>query len=146
MKLSKLRGFTLIEVMIVVAVIGILAAIALPSYRESIAKSRRAEARAELLKSEGWLERFYTDNNRYTEPAAGSSNTAFAAKFSQVPATGAANYSITITASISAYTVSVAPTGSMAGDFCGTYVKTNVGSITSSSGTSTAVISRCLLK
>ena len=60
--MKKLRvpqqGFTLIELMIVVAVIGVLAALAYPSYKEYIAKSRRAEAKAVLLSGQQWMERF----------------------------------------------------------------------------------------
>ena len=63
-KLRKHQGFTLIELMIVVAVIGILASIAYPSYREYVAKSRRAEAKTVLLSAQQWMERFYTENFR----------------------------------------------------------------------------------
>ncbi len=58
-------GFTLIELMIVVAVIGILAAIAYPSYRESILKGRRAEGRTALMELMQQQERFMTQRNCY---------------------------------------------------------------------------------
>ena len=54
------KGFTLIEVMIVVAIIGILSAIAYPSYTEYIARGHRADARAGLLQAQQWLERAAT--------------------------------------------------------------------------------------
>lgn len=60
------RGVTLIELMVALTVIGILTAIALPSYREQVNKGNRAEARAlmyEVLQKE---ERYYSDNGRYT--------------------------------------------------------------------------------
>ena len=65
-KFSFFKGFTLIELMIVVAVIAILAAIAYPSYQDSVRKSRRADAKAVVLNAAQILERCYTQNNVYT--------------------------------------------------------------------------------
>lgn len=63
--LRKLRGFTLIELMIVVAVVGVLAAIAYPAYTDSILKGRRAQARAALSELLLQQERYMTQNNCY---------------------------------------------------------------------------------
>lgn len=60
-------GFSLIELVIVVAIVGILSAIAYPSYLQSITKSRRAAAEACLANFATHMERFYTTNMRYTE-------------------------------------------------------------------------------
>jgi type IV pilus assembly protein PilE len=59
------RGFTLIELMIVVAVIAILAAIAYPSYQDAVRKSRRGQAKADLVELAQRAERFHTVNNTY---------------------------------------------------------------------------------
>lgn len=63
----KPMGFTLIEVMVVVAIVGILAAIAYPNYQEYIQRGRRAEARTGLLQAAQWLERVATATGRYPE-------------------------------------------------------------------------------
>lgn len=62
---SRQRGFTLIELMITVAIIAILAAIAVPSYQDSVWKGRRAEGRAAIAKALQAEERFYTQSNSY---------------------------------------------------------------------------------
>lgn len=131
-------GFTLIELMITVAIIGIITSIALPSYREYVARANRTEARAEVLKAEGWLERYYAENNRYSDGAATTTNAAFSAAFGSVPRTGGANYTVSLNVTSTSYTVTAARTGSMTGDACGNYVKANNGALTS-----TTPLSKC---
>ena len=62
---ARSRGFTLIEVMMTVVIIGILAAIAYPAYQDQVRKGRRADAMAQLLTLAQAYERFYTSNNTY---------------------------------------------------------------------------------
>ncbi len=59
------RGFTLIEVMITVAIVAILAAIAYPTYQNHVIKTRRKAAEACLMELAQWMERYYTTNMTY---------------------------------------------------------------------------------
>ena len=62
-----MRGVSLLELMIVVLIIGILAAIAYPNYREYLVRAKRTEAKAALLQIATNQERFYLQNNTYTQ-------------------------------------------------------------------------------
>jgi type IV pilus assembly protein PilE len=64
-KLKSSKGMTLIELMIVVAIVGILSAIAYPSYTEYVLRGRRAEARTALMDLMQQQERYFTQNNTY---------------------------------------------------------------------------------
>lgn len=70
--LRRVVGFTLIELMVTVAVVAILAAVALPSYADQIRKTRRAVARQEMMDLATAQERFYTNCNRFANTLAGS--------------------------------------------------------------------------
>ena len=126
------RGFTLIELMITVAIVGILAAVAYPSYLEQVAKGRRTEAKAILLQANQWMERFYAENYRYdqnTAAVAVTDTALFAGRFSQSPPPpGGAAYTIGLTnLAAQTYRVQAARTGSMSADACGDFVITHTG-------------------
>ena len=64
---NRMRGITLIELMIVVVIVSILAAVAYPNYQEFTARAKRNEARAALLRLATNQERFYLNNNTFTQ-------------------------------------------------------------------------------
>lgn len=63
---NKIRGMTLIELMVVVAILGIIVAFGYPSYRDQVMKSRRADGKAFALEIADRLERYYSDKSTYT--------------------------------------------------------------------------------
>lgn len=118
----NLRGFTLIELMIVVVVLSIIMTIGVTSYRDSMLKGRRAEAKADMLELAQLLERFYTENNSFAT---------FAQPFNQSPRTGTAHYSLAVAAAAQTYTITATPQGGQADDTtCGTLTLTQAGART----------------
>lgn len=69
-KKKNMQGFTLIEIMIVVVIVGILASIAYPSYTEYVNRSNRAEGQATLMDLAARQERYFAQNNSYTDKLA----------------------------------------------------------------------------
>ncbi|SJM92318.1 type IV pilin protein [Crenothrix polyspora] len=73
---QKQHGFTLIELMISVAIVGILASIAVPNYQNHIKKARREDAKAALLSFANAMERHYSETNSYCDAAIDTSTEA----------------------------------------------------------------------
>ncbi|MGA7800935.1 MAG: type IV pilin protein [Gammaproteobacteria bacterium] len=69
MTYRKAAGFTLIELMIVVVIVGILAAVAYPAYRSSVIKTRRSDAQVALTNTAALQEKWYMDHNSYATNA-----------------------------------------------------------------------------
>jgi type IV pilus assembly protein PilE len=111
----RMRGFTLIELMIVVAIVAILATIAYPSYIEHVRKTRRAQAMTDILQTTQNLERVYTTDHDYTKA------TAICGQTLPSPLDGDTSvYQLTpVCGSASSYTITATPQGAQAEDRCG---------------------------
>lgn len=114
-----MTGFSLLELMIVVAVVGILAAVALPSYVSHIARGKRAEAKGALHENAQFLETHFTTHGFYS--TAKGNSTAPTLPVTRVPSSGTANYTIAATVTNTSYVLTATPAGSMASDKCKSY-------------------------
>ncbi|WP_418117501.1 type IV pilin protein [Variovorax sp. 350MFTsu5.1] len=106
-------GFTLIEVMITVAIVAILASIALPSYQQYIIRSKRSAAQAQMMDIANRQQQYLIANRVYADKAA------LTASGYSLPSEVSANYSYDVTLSTSGapgYTLTFTPTGSQSGD------------------------------
>jgi type IV pilus assembly protein PilE len=119
-------GFTLIEMLIVVTMIGILAAIAIPNYSAYIQRGHRSEAKGVLMQGAQWMERFRTENNRYDRAPNGTA-VALPASLQRSPASGGLRYTVAVVADDRSYLLTATPTGAQTGDQCGSFTINQVG-------------------
>lgn len=111
--MQRTKGFTLVEVMIVVVVIGILASIAYPSYTEYVFKARRADGQAALMEAELAQQKRRAAGLGFEAVSADPSPDEF--------------YSVVVTVSGNGFTATATPQGKQAGDSCGNLLIVNDG-------------------
>ena len=120
---KRMNGVTLLELMIVVVVVGILAAIAYPNYREYVVKARWTDAKTALIETASNLERCFTRFNVYND--ATCPDVTIPINFT----TPDGSYTVTApTFTATNFTLQAAPAGGQAGDTdCGTFTLTSAG-------------------
>lgn len=133
---ASMLGFTLIELMIVVAIVGILASLALPSYTQYVQRGDRASARAAMLEAQQFMERYYAANNTFVGATLPS-------RLASIP-TEAPKYNIAVgNLAVNTFTLTATPIGSVSK--CGELTLTHAGakSISVPTTPTAAQISEC---
>lgn len=119
------RGFSLIELMMVVAIVGILMAVALPSYRSYVERGDRASARSTLMEANQFMERYYATNNRYSTAADGTGSPALPARLVTSPVESP-KYDVAVSAvGLNSFTLTARPRNTVSK--CGDLTLTNTG-------------------
>ncbi|MCB1759563.1 MAG: type IV pilin protein [Gammaproteobacteria bacterium] len=137
----RARGFTLVELMVALAVFAILTAIAYPMYQEQVRKSRRAAVKGAMLQVSQFMERNYTETRRYDQDSGGGNITNIGYVFNSTTSfidpdqrNAIDNYyTLTLTTTANGYTVQAVPKGGQSEDKCATLGLDNVGNKTTSS-------------
>lgn len=137
--MNRVKGFTLIELMIVVGTIGVLSAIAIPSYSSYVLKSHRSVAVTAILDLAAKEARYYTISNNYT-----NSLTALGYASDPMPINNSSaryfDLSVTLPAT-GGFVISATPYGKQANDVCGTFKYDDLGQRTLSVGAT--LVSEC---
>ncbi len=136
--LKNNKGFTLIELMIAVAILGIIASIAFPSYMEHVRKAKRTDAKVELLRIAQLQESFFTQKLSYASVLSAGSATVGGLGLATPVMSEQDNYEVTLTATPGGcagtvaspclgYTLTATAQASQNDSFCGNFTLTNTG-------------------
>ncbi len=122
----KAQGFSLIELMITISVIGVLSTLSVGSYRANILKTNRAEARTQMVMIQSVYESYYSQNNQYP-----TANTL--PPLTSIPRTANYSYSTVLNTTamiVTGYTITATATGNQANDTgCTSLTLNNLGNL-----------------
>lgn len=129
--MNRVKGFTLLELMIVVAIIGILASVAIPAYSTYILKSQRTKAVTSLLEVASRQARYYTAENKYA-------NDMTLLGYSANPLPVDEVFSVSVAAvTADGFSIQAAPINKQVKDVCGTFQLNELGQKSLTGGTGT---------
>ena len=111
-------GFSLVELLVVLVIMGVLSALALPGYSRYVQRGNRTEVMAALLEAQHFMERYYSANGQYLSPA--NAVPMLPQRLQRIPLQGTVRYQLSVReATVNSYLLQAVPEGSMAGDVCG---------------------------
>jgi type IV pilus assembly protein PilE len=111
-------GFSLVELLVVLVIMGVLSAVALPGYTRYVQRGNRTEVMAALLEAQHFMERYYSANGQYLSPA--NAVPMLPQRLQRIPIQGTVRYQLSVReATVNSYLLQAVPEGSMAGDVCG---------------------------
>ena len=119
-------GFTSIELLIVMVIIGILLTIAIPSFMSQMRKGNRTDAKAIMMETAQFMERYYTTNRTYVGATVLNATTPKGASGSGIKY----NISFSVAPAASVYALQAVPANAQASDTCGTLTLSNTGAQT----------------
>jgi type IV pilus assembly protein PilE len=123
---QRRTGFSLIELLVVLVIMGLLSAIALPNYRQHIQRGYRVEGAAALQEAQHFMERYYSVNGRYTSAVGETPD--LPSRLQTVPSDALARYQVSVsTATANAYSLQAEPVGTMVEDPCGSLTLSHTG-------------------
>jgi type IV pilus assembly protein PilE len=128
-KRCSANGFSLIELLLVLAIMGLVSVLAFPNYQQHLQRGQRAEAAAALLEAEHFMARYYSAHGRYDGSAeAPAKPPELPLRLQRIPKGSEPRYQLSLSAAtVNSYELKAEPVGAMASDKCGTLTLNQTG-------------------